>query len=196
MKNFKRNLFVLGLFISSVGYSQITGQVDAGDMYQDNAFEDYDADRDAYIDRDEFYDRNTEDFDQWDTNLDETVDEREFYDYQFDRLDVDRDRNLSPEEWEIGYDNVYGDYFEYRDFNQYDRDRNQMLTEDEFDDTMRDTYMYSDFDTNRDRRVDTDELTEGIYNRMDRNQDDRIDRDEFDEGYTYYTGTLNDPQGF
>lgn len=201
MKILKLNLFALSMFISAAGFSQVTGQQNTatgqtGDMQQDNTFENYDINRDSNIDRDEFNQRNNQNYTQWDTNQDDIVDEREFYDYQFNRLDQDRDRNLSQQEWESGYDNVYGDYLDDRDFNQYDRDRNQMMSQDEFDRTMRDTYMYSDYDTNRDRGVDRDELNTGIYDRMDRNRDNLIDPNEYNTGSSFYTGTRNDPNRF
>ncbi len=184
MKNLKFNVFLIFLFTVSIAFAQETG---ISDTQQTTNFGDFDTNSDSSIDRTEFNERYGQDYTQWDMNQDDNIDQREFNDYTFDRLDTDRDRNLSQAEWERGYDEIYGDYLDDRDYERYDLDRNQNITYDEFDRSMRDTYYYSDFDTNRDRRIDSDELNEGVFTNMDSNQDGTIDETEYDATGSYYT---------
>lgn len=184
MKSLKCNVFLLCLFVFTMAFAQDTEIPDTGQI---SHFGEYDTNRDSSIDRTEFYKKYGQDFSQWDINQDGNVDPRELNDYTFDRLDVDSDRNLTPEEWERGYDDIFGNYLDDRNFDRYDLDRNQNITYDEFDRSMRATYIYSDIDTNRDRRIDSDELNEEVFTRMDRNQDGTIDETEFDATGSYYT---------
>lgn len=196
MKTMNSNLLILFLFVSSVAFSQVnntTGQRNTNAQNNNNmqtqTFDNYDTNRDRNIDRNEFNERNNQNYQMWDTNRDNNLDEREYYDYTFRSLDRDGDRDLNQEEWESGRDNVYGDYLDSDDFNQYDRDRNQRMSQDEFDRSMRGTYFYGDMDTNRDRRVDTDEFNQRSFEGMDRNRDDRVDQSEYDGFNSFYTGS-------
>lgn len=188
MKNLRSTLFLSLLLVVSMGFAQETAITDNP---QTTNFSEYDTNTDAGIDRNEFNDRYGQDYNQWDMNRDGNVDQREFNDYTFDRLDTDRDRNLSQAEWERGYDEIYGDYLGDRDYERYDLDTNQNISYDEFDRSMRDTYYYSDYDTTRDRRIDSDELNEGVFNNMDRNWDGTIDETEYNATGSYYTPNIS-----
>lgn len=174
MKKLKTNLLVLSLLLSATAFSQEYG--------------DFDANTDKKIDQNEFNQRFGENYNQWDTNMDDNVDEREFYEYTFNQLDQDRDRNLNQEEWMRGNDSLYGDYIGERDFNEIDSDRNQRVSNMEFEDALRRSYYYYDMDKNRDRKVDKNELNEGVYGRMDKNKDKSIDEQEYEAFDSFYSG--------
>lgn len=175
MKTLQAKLCMLFLFVSSVTFSQVT-------------YNDYDVNRDGGIDSDEFGERYSDTFNNYDINRDGSVDDREFYDASFNRLDRNGDRNLSQEEWQEGYDNIYGEYMDSEDFAQYDTDGNENVSNEEFYGSMRSTDYYSSYDANQDGGLDRDELNQGIYNQWDRNQDGRIDQSEFDGFNSYYQG--------
>lgn len=202
MKTLKFNFFILFIFVSSVAFSQVN-QNDKTNRNQttqntnnnnNNRFDEYDGNRDANIERNEFDQRFGQNYDRWDTNKDENIDQREFFEYTFMSLDRDRDRNLTQEEWEVGYDSMFGDFLGNRDYSRYDWDNNQKISQAEFDESLRNSYYYSDLDTNRDRKVDRNELNEQSYNRMDKNNDQKVDRSEYDAFDSFYSGDYIRPQ--
>lgn len=175
MKTLQTRFFMLFLFISSVTFSQVT-------------YNDYDANRDGAIDNDEFNERFSDNYDDYDTNRDGSISDRELYEANFNSLDDNGDRNLTQEEWEVGYDNMYGEHLDSNDFNRYDSDGNENISNEEYYNSLRTTDYYSSFDTNSDGSLDRDEMNQGIFNQWDRNQDGRIDNTEYDESSSFYQG--------
>lgn len=159
-------LLVLFLFVSSVTYAQVD-------------YNDYDANRDGGIDQTEFNERYQNNISDWDADGDDYVSDREFYDANFNRFDRDRDNNLSQDEWNEGYNSIYSAYLSTNDYDTYDADGDKNISNDEFYDTMRSTDYYSNFDANRDNRVDRNELGEGVFNEADQNQDGTLDENEY-----------------
>lgn len=162
------------MLISASGFSQEYGE--------------FDTNTDNKIDQNEFTERFGQDYDLWDTNMDDIVDEREFYEYTFNQLDRNRDRNLTEDEWRRGSDNLYGDYVGERNFGEIDMDRNERVSNMEFEDVLRRSYYYYDMDENRDRKVDKKELNQGVYMRMDKDKNKSIDKEEYESFDSFYSG--------
>lgn len=116
------------------------------------------------------YDDNQYAFDDWDEDADELVDRNEFgqtfaeSDY-YDDWDANSDGEIDEAEWQSGIDN---------NFSNYDRD----------------TYGdFNEWDTNRDRIIDEDELIVGNFTVWDTDRDGNIELAEYEAWST--TGADN-----
>ncbi len=168
MKNSKnRFLQVLILFVTAVSFAQV-----------DN-FNAYDLNQDKNIDVDEFSKMYTSSYNDYDLDKNGKMTDREFYGSSFNRLDKDRNGNLNSEEWQRGYDNVYGSYIGSKGFVDFDNDQNQELSPDEYYNSFSNTKYYSTYDVNRDNSLDIKEYRERTYKDWDRNQDGTLDENEY-----------------
>jgi|SRR5690606_3437825 len=172
MKTLKSTMLLLSMLVSTAGFSQVFG--------------DFDSNQDAVIDRDEFSGIYSSNFSSWDANTDGALDDREFYDTTFNRLDTDMDGNLGDEEWNNGFDNVYGDYLGTRDLDQFDADSDGMISGDEYYEGFSQSDFYSSYDVNRDNSIDADEFNESVFTNWDENGDGTLDDAEFERYRSRY----------
>lgn len=182
MKNLKINITTLCLFVTTMVFAQVTD------------FSAIDRNSDGMADRTEF--NNNYPYSDWDANADGRVDDTEFFGSNFDRLDTNRDGNLAEAEWNLGYDNVYGDYFDNRDYTPYDTNRDNLLSREEYTKSFSNTDYYKSYDTNQDGFIDQTELSDGVFNRWDTNKDGNLDQDEYNSYSPYYINSTGDPDNF
>lgn len=199
MKTLGTKLMMLFFFICSASFAQID-------------FENYDTNTDGMTDQEEFLTGSETDFTNWDTDGDGSINDQEFYDTTFNRLDEDRDMNLSEEEWNNGYNHVFGKHMQgemnrnekatenaankdnqgkgqmkgNHGYSKYDMDRDGMVSSAEFYNGMTNSYYYSTYDTNQDGAVDSNELYSTTFMNMDENQDGNLDQNEYETYSGYY----------
>ena len=155
-------------------------------MAQERGFNSFDADRDKMINKTEFSKMYTASYNEYDLDKDGQINDREFYDYSFNRLDKNNDGELDSSEWKIGYDNVYNKYIKPTANAEFDADRNQRISKNEYYESFRNTNYYSDYDLNEDRFIDADELRARMYQDFDLNEDGLIDEDEYTTKRQFY----------
>lgn len=94
----------------------------------------------------------------------------------FNAIDRNKDGQVARDEYDsfVGKSNLYS---------KYDKDRDNYLTDTEFDgsDFDGDIDIYSDWDRDMDSRLDDDEFYDGMYSHYDRNQDGFLDNGEWDD---------------
>lgn len=177
MKIFKTILFSVLMVIPSAVLSQ--------------EYTDFDTNSDGMMDMNEFSSGYQDSFGQWDRNLDGMVDDQEFYDTTFDRLDTNADEYLDANEWNRGYDGLYGEYLGTRDPAQFDVDRDEIISRDEYYTGFRNSDFFNSYDTNNDGDIDNDELNENVFRYWDLNQDENIDENEYERFRSFYLDTEN-----
>lgn len=174
MKNLKLNLVMTFIFISAISFGQV------------QSYDDFNAAADGTVDQDAFNDMYVDNYDQWDLDGDGEINDRDFYAANYNRLDQNQDGTLTQEEWQEGYDNLYGEYATDMNYEDFDADVDGRLTNDEFYEGFRDTDYYTSYDIDGDGNINTDELSEGVFTNWDDNADGRLDREEFDAYSSYY----------
>lgn len=177
MKNLKLNLVFALFFVSAISVGQV------------QSYDDFNAATDGTVDQNSFNEGFTDNYDQWDTDGDGAINDQEFYSTTYNRLDQNQDGTLTEEEWQEGYDNIYGDYAADMSYDQLDADRDGSINEDEFYTGFRDTDYYDSYDADGDGNIDSDELSEGVFTHLDNNADGRLDREEYDTYSSYYIDT-------
>lgn len=127
-----------------------------------------------------------QDFDTYDQNNDGVWDENEFAETNDDDYDL----------WDTDSDGLIDDdEFNETTFRTTDRDRDERINENEWNEGSERMYGdytgtndFDDFDTNRDDAIDTDEWNEGFadndgwFDTYDRNRDGSLDNDEWNTG--------------
>lgn len=176
MKTTKLNLSILFLFVF----------ISLSSFGQTRDFSDYDANGDEVTDRQEFHDMYNTSFADWDRNGDNSIEDSEFYAASYNNVDRDGNDKLSSDEWYAGYDDVYGDYLDSRNFDDYDLDQDGNISGYEYSQSFRDTGYYNSFDSNRDGKVKQSELNENVFKAWDANGDGNLDQDEYDTYSAYY----------
>ena len=66
------------------------------------------------------------------------------------------------------------------DFGTFDADRNNSLTDDEWNEGIRNSGWFDDNDMNKDRRLDQTEFNEGMFNTWDEDGNGFLDANEFE----------------
>jgi hypothetical protein len=70
-----------------------------------------------------------------------------------------------------------GDYYQYED---WDRDADEVIDDEEFYEGITATGYYTDWDLNADETVTNEEMLQGFYRIWDTNGDKRIDQEEWE----------------
>ncbi|MGA9326026.1 MAG: hypothetical protein WBV47_08260 [Salegentibacter sp.] len=152
---------------------------------QNSGFRKYDVNGDKIVDRQEFNTRYADNYKEWDRNVDQNVDKDEFYGTNFDHADRDNNGKLSSDEWYAAYDNMYKDKLAKRDFGTYDTNQDGSISVFEFTDAFQGTNYYSSYDSNKDGKVDQEELNENVFKDWDDNNDGKLERDEYERHGSY-----------
>lgn len=117
----------------------------------------------------------------YDKNGDGTIEPGEFTTYIYTRADLDRDGFLNDEEWKMNTSQIYRPYKDtnYKTYTYWDQDKNGKLDSNEMKTLVEKTELYSKWDTNRDRKVSTEEFSKGTFDAYDDNNDGSINLSEW-----------------
>ncbi len=148
-------------------------------------FEEFDKNMDEKWDNEEFKNFFESNFSEFDTDNDGNLDANEFYAINFRYVDKDNDKTVSPEEWNEGYNYLYGTY--ESDFDIFDADKDGILDTDEWNIGLADSEWFNDFDENDDGKISAEEWENGLFESWDDNQDGFIDNDEYTSQSVYFT---------
>ncbi len=125
-------------------------------------------------------------FDDDETNDNEGLfDDNDFYESTYDVWDTNDDDLLSEDEWNYGYDYSYGNYI-YDDYETIDQNRNGSIDYDEYQNTLGKSTYYSDWDMNKDNKLNNQELARMVFNNWDYDNSNFIENDEFQDLKDYY----------
>lgn len=171
MKTFKTIVFLSFLFMSPIAFAQ--------------DFDQYDNNTDGMIDSDEFSETYQSELPDWDGDGDGMLDDQEFNDLTFNRIDADQDGYISEEDWNDRYE-MYGDFYESEDFNQFDDDGDKIIEPEEYNKYMEESEFMESMDSNMDGFLDEEELDESLFDDFDENDDDFLDEEEFWEFQDLY----------
>ena len=149
-------------------------------------WEENDMNDDGMWGSDEYADAYEEDWSNWDSNSDGNLDDNEFYDTSYGWVDSDNDELINEEEWDEGFNNLFGDYGTEEDFTEYDVNNDGSLDEDEWFQGWGDSDWFNDFDANDDSYVDNNEWETGLFDNWDENDDGSWNEDEYNAYSGYY----------
>lgn len=153
----------------------------------DLGFNEFDANNDDFWDVNEFNEANEDWFDEWDINDDGVFDDEEFYTTTMGNADLNNDKRISQDEWNEGYNNIYGDYAGENDFNAWDANNDNFIDDNEWNTGFGDSNWFSTYDGDADGTITDVEWNEGFFNDWDLNDDGMLDENEYNS-YNRYTG--------
>lgn len=175
----------------------VIGPGDEGDepREEESAFERSDLDGDGQIDPPEFMlaAGNGTVLGDYDANRNAFVDRREFNEATFNRFDVDGDVFIDEKEFDDGRDGFFGTDERFDDnFDDFDGDLDTRLDIEEFEPAVG---RYVDtFDENGDGVADSDEFGRSMFDLFDRSGDGFVDDGEFNTWWEADT-RVNDTGG-
>ncbi len=153
----------------------------------DEGFGEFDANGDNRWDENEFAQSNNVGFAQWDQDNNGSLNDDEFYHTAFGFNDMDDDDRLSQDEWNSGYNNMFGNYTNQEDFNAFDQNQDGFLDSNEWNSGFSDSDWFNTFDEDKNKLVDENEWSGGLFNEGDANDDGFWDQNE----YNRYNSTRN-----
>ncbi len=149
-------------------------------------FGDWDEDGDGVIRESEFVEIfNQHYFDDWNRTEDEYLDDEDFHHVIYSVWDADNDDLLSQDEWIMGYDYYYGNYV-VRDYDDIDVDDDGFISREEFNEVLRETDFFTDWDVDKDEKLTDAELAKQVFQRWDTDNSHTLSREEYEEFDTYY----------
>lgn len=163
---------ILGLLISSVGYSQF--------------YEDYDKNDDDKWNQAEFNSYYSEGFKDWDKNRNDKIEASEFYRTLFDEADLDDDGYVEDTEWNDGINKLFGDYADTADFDRFDKDGDNKLDTKEWKEGFQNTGWFKSFDKDGNDNLSNQELVNGLFSHFDENNNGFIDKDEYNDNKKFF----------
>ncbi len=136
-------------------------------------------------------------YSQWDLNGDGVISENEFYTVLFKRLDSNKNGSLSLKEWTPGEKYLFGIFLktererrnkrakvktgaEITGFEFFDSNKDKKITPGEFDAGIKVTGYFQSYDTNKNGRINREELNNGVFRNMDLDGNGIIEKHEFE----------------
>jgi Ca2+-binding EF-hand superfamily protein len=118
-------------------------------------------------------------FSDWDAEADGTLVESEFASGLFERFDGNDDEALSSSEWDDGIDAWYGEEAVELDFEAWNRDDDDRLSEEEFTDSFAVSELYEDFAAevgieNPNGGIGEDAFVGGLFDWFDADDDGEV----------------------
>jgi Ca2+-binding EF-hand superfamily protein len=154
---------------------------------ENNIYEGWDANQDDLVDEEEFYSGITATgyHASIDLNSDGNVSDQEFVEGFYTAWDTDGDGVIDQAEWnnklpEVGGDSPLGG------FRDYDADRDQALTYEEFRRNFSDTEFFQEMDEDGDGSLDDEDLSSAMFFLWDHDGDGYVESAEFEEWYGDY----------
>ena len=142
-------------------------------------FSEVDENADGFTELEEFSTFYSEDFVAGDENTDGSLDDEEFLDTSFAWNDEDNDGYLDEGEWNAAYDQTYSNYTHLQEFYEYDENRDEKISSEEYRKGVATSSLFDNYDVNDDKKIDRSELSQGLFDWWDANEDDVLDSDEF-----------------
>lgn len=156
----------------------VAEEIEPGVEARAEGFADLDANADQRLDETEFGGWLDSVYESWDLDDDNAVGADEYATGTFAAWDRDYDGRLMPEEWQRGTERWFGDAVEPGTFEEWDADLSGALDAGEA--RLPFERLSQAWDANRDARLDTGELEEGVWGLYDENDDLYIDANEWD----------------
>lgn len=153
----------------------------------DTAFADFDTNNDGSLDMDEVPATYQNNFTEWDTDDSGSLSSEEFYNTVFGNTDADDDDLISEDEWNLGYDGLFGNWSD-DDFATFDADDSGFLDIDEWNNNFADSQWFEEYDADDDTFVTEDEWDTGLFGDWDADDNELINEAEFDLYSPYVVG--------
>ena len=142
-------------------------------------FEDFDADNDNKISKEEFTSAFTATFfEEWDSDKDNRLSDADFMKVSFSMWDTNKDSRLTMEEWHHGYNNFYK-MAGNAGYEEMDSDRDSIVIFNEFSRIFKSDVIFVEWDFNDDNFLDATEFAKGIFLNWDLDRNDTLDRLEY-----------------
>ncbi len=126
---------------------------------------------------------------EWDANRDNYLDENEYSGGFYRTWDTNRDNKVDQNEWNTASKD-FG--MENQTWDKWDANRDGSLDENEYRTGFNQSGWYSEWDGDGDKRLSQQEYSTGLFGRWDRNRDSMLDENEYSPYNTYYgNGTGN-----
>lgn len=142
------------------------------------AFADFDQNSDGMLDATEVSGIYENNFNEWDADNDGMLNKEEFLKTTFANTDADDDNGINQGEWNVGYDGFFGNWTG-DDFATFDEDSDGILDNEEWNNVFTDSDWFETFDADTNSMLTEDEWDTGLFNDWDANDDDMIDEDEY-----------------
>lgn len=117
----------------------------------------------------------------YDSNKNGFIEPEEFTTYFYSRSDADGDGYMGDEEWKMTTSQLYRPYkdLDYNKYTYWDQDKDGRLDNNEVKTLVEKTGLYEKWDTNQDKKVDTDEFARGTFVAYDDNNDGALSMEEW-----------------
>lgn len=166
-----------------VGETEILEQEEETEVLEDGAMDDgfgtFDANRDNRWDENEFSESYQGEFSGYDADASGDLNNEEFTGATFRSTDIDRNNSINREEWDEGYNSVYGDYANEDGFDLFDTDKSGDLSDSEWNEGFRQSNWFTSYDADRNSSVSNQEWTRANFSNWDRNDDNFLDQQEY-----------------
>lgn len=128
---------------------------------------------------------STNNYEEWDTNRDSYLDENEYYGSVYNTFDTNRDRVVDQNE----FNTAASDFGATTpDWNEWDTNKDNQLDENEFRTGWGRNNNYAQWDTDRDNRLNEREYSEGIFGLWDREGRGSMEEANYNTRYNRYYG--------
>lgn len=172
MTTLKIKLFSLLFISSTILFSQ--------------EYSEFDLNSDGKVDPREFEEVFGDRFHEWDPDANGLLTEIEFHEAVFDRVDSNSDTFLDPNEWNEGFDYIFGDFLGTPHNNQFDVDGDHKISKEEFHGGIKFSDFFSFYDENGNSSIDPKELQNGVFAHWDEDRDHLIDQREYNTFGPYF----------
>lgn len=154
---------------------------------QNTTFDDWDADNDGLIERNEFTSVFVDEyFSVWNSDDQQGLIEEGFFKESYAGLDTDNDGFLSDEEWLLGFNYFYDDYILEEEYAFVDVNNDGSISYNEFYDVIYDTEMFTDIDLDADNYITEYELANYVFENWDFNNSGALSKSEYNRFDWYY----------
>ena len=120
----------------------------------------------------------------WDVDQNGKLSSEEFFYTIFHNADFYYDENISEEEWDPGYNVLFGKRVE-DNFSEFDQNNNGKLNSEEWNTIFQESGWFEDYDTDEDGYVSKAEWNTGLFNDWDIDDNNLINKEEFDSYISY-----------
>ena len=144
-------------------------------------FADWDADDDAFLDREEFGTGigETDLFQTYDVNENELLETEEVAVARYDTMDLDGDGELTVDEWDTWVDANIGEAEVNLSAADWDENGDDVISRAEFEEEVTGGEGFVGYDVGEDDVYGEDEFETGLFEDLDLDDDDRLAEDEF-----------------
>ena len=160
---------------------------EAGEPTEPYAFQEWDANADRALTREEFGTAAGERLDlaRYEANQAEGYDRAEATRMTYELWDVDDDDALTENEWEEGITRWYGSEGDFVTWSDWDGDGDSELDFDEMTEGYETHGLFDRLDLDDDTFIDDEELQDWFFDVFDLDDDERVDVTEWDWGESY-----------